>query len=187
MKLLIMGPPGVGKGTQAKKIKLHFNIFHLSTGKVLRNEISKKTEIGLKSSAFIDRGELVPDYILLGIVKKYISEKQYLNGFIFDGFPRTLAQAEGLDKILNDYNQKLDAVISLNADKDELINRLIIRSKDSGRSDDNLSIIKNRQKIYWEQTSPLLEYYRSKQILKEINGVGEILQITNDIINSIKS
>ena len=136
---------------------------------------------------FIDKGELVPDHILLRIVKKYISKKEYLNGYILDGFPRTLPQAKGLYKILNDSDQKLNAVISLNADKDELINRLILRSKDSGRSDDNLDIIKNRQKIYWEQTSPLLEYYRSKQILKEINGVGEISEITKLIIQSIKN
>ena len=187
MRLLIMGPPGVGKGTQAKKLKLYFDIYHLSTGKVLRDEINKKTEIGLKSSVFIDKGELVPDHILLRIVKKYISKKEYLNGYILDGFPRTLPQAKGLYKILNDSDQKLNAVISLNADKDELINRLILRSKDSGRSDDNLDIIKNRQKIYWEQTSPLLEYYRSKQILKEINGVGEISEITKLIIQSIKN
>ena len=110
-----------------------------------------------------------------------------MNGYVLDGFPRTLPQAEGFDKILNDSDQKLNAVVSLNADKDELINRLLLRSKDSGRSDDNFDIIKNRQKIYWEQTSPLLEYYRSKQILKEINGVGEISEITNLIIQSIKN
>ena len=180
-----MGPPGVGKGTQAKKLKQYFDIYHLSTGKFLRNEINKKTEIGLKSSVFIDRGDLVPDDILLKIVEKYISEREYLNGYIIDGFPRTLPQAEGFNKILIDSGQKLDAVVSLYAEEKELVDRLILRSKNSGRSDDNLDIIKNRQKIYWQQTSPLLEYYRSKQILKEINGVGEIPQITKLIIRSI--
>tara|TARA_B100001996_G_scaffold377554_1_gene360346 strand:+ start:438 stop:986 length:549 start_codon:yes stop_codon:yes gene_type:complete len=182
-----MGPPGVGKGTQAKKLKSYFNIYHLSTGKVLRNEINKKTEIGVISSTFIDKGELVPDHILLKIVKKHISKKEYFNGYILDGFPRTITQAKGLDRILSVSDQKLNAVVSLKADKEELISRLILRSKKSTRSDDNLETIKNRQKIYWEQTSPLLEYYRSKQILKQINGVGEISEITNLIIQSIKS
>ena len=180
-----MGPPGVGKGTQAKNLSIYFKISHLSTGEILREEINKKTEIGLKSAKFIDKGQLVPDNILLNIVKIYISKKEYLNGYILDGFPRTIPQAEGLDKILFDFNQKLNLVINLKADEEELVNRLSLRSKVDGRSDDNPKTIKNRQKIYWEQTAPLLEYYRSKQILKEINGVGDISKITNLIIQSI--
>ena len=108
-----MGHPGVGKGTQAKNLSIYFNISHLSTGEILREEINKKTEIGLKSAKFIDKGQLVPDNILLNIVKIYISKKEYLNGYILDGFPRTIPQAEGLDKILFDFNQQLNLVINL--------------------------------------------------------------------------
>ena len=186
MKLLIMGPPGVGKGTQAKKIIEFYNIVHISTGSLLRYEIRKKSDIGIEAAEFIDKGNLVPDKTLLAIVKKRLSEQDCDKGYILDGFPRTINQALGLEKILEKMGTSLDLAISLHAEKDELITRLIKRGFESGRSDDNVKIIKERQKIYWEQTSPLLDFYKKKNILNNISGLGEIDVITTRILKVVE-
>ena len=171
MRLVFLGPPGVGKGTQASAICNHFNILHLSTGDILRSEIENKSDIGLEAKSFMDQGELVPDTILLKI--------------ILDGFPRTIPQADGLNQILLEQKQSLDVVVSLDANEEELVNRLIKRSLDSGRSDDSPDIIKQRQRVYWKQTAPLLEYYKNLNLLKNVNGIGEIEQITERILKAI--
>jgi len=181
-----MGPPGVGKGTQAACIEKHFNIIHLSTGEILRDEIERNTRIGKQAKGFIDLGQLVPDPILLDIIEIRLVHDDCKNGFLLDGFPRTLPQAIGLDKILRDCHQKLDCAISLKADEDELVGRLVLRGKELGRSDDTKEIIKKRQNIYWEQTAPLIDFYRGKGFLKEVNGIGEIPEITNRILEAIK-
>tara|TARA_B100000941_G_C28398036_1_gene496488 strand:+ start:386 stop:946 length:561 start_codon:yes stop_codon:yes gene_type:complete len=186
MKLLIMGPPGVGKGTQAKLIKDALNITHLSTGEILRTKIKAESQVGVIAKSFIDRGHLVPDEILINIVKDRLSKPDCTNGYLLDGFPRTLAQAEGFDKILYHEGHHLDFVISLSADESELVKRLIDRRKHSGRSDDMPEIILNRQKIYWEQTAPLLDFYRKKDILIDVNGLGKISEITNRILQKLK-
>ena len=183
MRLLIMGPPGVGKGTQAKNIKTELNILHLSTGEILRKEISKKTEVGNEAKIYIDKGCLVPDKILLNIMRDRLSKPDCSKGYILDGFPRTIIQASGLDDIMDSLNETLDIAISLTADKNELVKRLISRGEESGRSDDSETIIRNRQKIYWKQTAPLLDYYQSKGILKNVDGLGSILEITKRILN----
>jgi len=186
MRILIMGPPGVGKGTQAACIEKHFNIIHLSTGEILRDEIERNTRIGKQAKGFIDLGQLVPDPILLDIIEIRLVHDDCKNGFLLDGFPRTLPQAIGLDKILRDCHQELDCAISLKADEDELVGRLVLRGKELGRSDDTKEIIKKRQNIYWEQTAPLIDFYRGKGFLKEVNGIGEIPEITNRILEAIK-
>ena len=186
MRLSIMGPPGVGKGTQAKRIKNALNITHLSTGEILRLKIKAESKVGVIAKSFIDKGHLVPDEILIKIVKDRVARPDCSNGYLLDGFPRTLAQAEGLEKILYNEGHRLDFVISLVADESELVKRLINRKKESGRSDDNPKIIRNRQKIYWEQTAPLLEFYRKKDILININGLGEISEITKRILQNLK-
>lgn len=186
MKLLIMGPPGVGKGTQANRIKNTLNILHLSTGDILRDEIKINSNIGIKAKMYMDDGMLVPDSVLLQIVQQKISEPICDNGYLLDGFPRTIPQADGLEKIMQSINHKLDYAISLSANTDELIERLIKRGEESGRNDDTPEIIKNRQKIYWEQTAPLLEYYGEKGILKDVDGLGTISEITNRILEIIK-
>ena len=186
MKLLIMGPPGVGKGTQANRIKNTLNILHLSTGDILRDEIKINSNIGIKAKMYMDDGMLVPDSILLQIVQQKISEPICDNGYLLDGFPRTIPQADGLEKIMQSINHKLDYAISLSANTDELIERLIKRGEESGRNDDTPEIIRNRQKIYWEQTAPLLEYYGEKGILKDVDGLGTISEITNRILEIIK-
>jgi len=186
MRILFMGPPGVGKGTQAARIEKHYNIIHLSTGEILRDEIEENTKIGKQAKGFIDLGQLVPDLILLDIIEHRLIHDDCKNGFLLDGFPRTLPQATGLDKILTNCHQELDCAISLKANEDELVSRLVLRGKELGRSDDSKEIIKKRQKIYWEQTAPLIDFYRGKGLLKEVNGIGEIPEITNRILEAIK-
>lgn len=186
MRLIFLGPPGVGKGTQAKRICEHYNIIHLSTGDILRSEITAKTEIGEKAKAFIDAGELVPDDVLLGMMNNRLKKDDVQSGYLLDGFPRTIPQADGLNKIMDDLSHSLNCALSLTADADELVQRLINRGKDSGRSDDTPEIIRQRQKIYWKQTAPLLDFYREKNLLKEIDGIGEIPEITDRILRILK-
>ena len=186
MKLLIMGPPGVGKGTQASHIKSKLNIAHLSTGDILRTEIEKKTDTGVQAKLYMDAGKLVSDQVLLDIIQDRIKNPDCDGGYLLDGFPRTLPQAVGLEKIMESINHTLDRVISLTADEDELVERLIKRGVESGRSDDTPDVIRNRQKIYWEQTAPLLDFYQKKGILKDVDGLGEISEITKRILTVLK-
>ncbi len=180
-----MGPPGVGKGTQARILAKKLNITHLSTGEILRSEIQKNTQIGKIARSYIDYGNLVPDGFILDIISDKISDKISYSGYLFDGFPRTIPQAIGFDAFLTKNSHSLSAAINLKADEDELIKRILERGKVSGRSDEAVEIVKKRQKIYWEQTAPLIEYYQNKNILKDIDGVGNIEQITNRILEVI--
>ena len=186
MKLLIMGPPGVGKGTQAKIIKDKLRIAHISTGELLREEIAEKTEVGIVAEEYIDQGKLVPDNFLFTIVNEKLGKPDCRNGYILDGFPRTLNQANGLEKIMDSFNHSLDGAISLYADEDALVERLVKRGENSGRSDDTSNIIRNRQKIYWQQTAPLLDFYEERGLLDNVNGLGEIEEITDRILTVIR-
>ena len=159
MKLLIMGPPGVGKGTQAKIIKDKLGIAHISTGELLRQEIAEKTEVGKVAKKYIDQGKLVPDNFLFAIVNERLGQPDCRDGYILDGFPRTLNQANGLEKIMGSFNHSLERAISLYADEDALVERLVKRGEDSGRSDDTSNIIRNRQKIYWPIDFLSVSYY----------------------------
>ena len=181
-----MGPPGVGKGTQAKIIKDKLGIIHLSTGEILRNEIAKNTDIGKIAKTFIDAGKLVPDKFLLDIIRKKIANPDYLNGYLLDGFPRTINQAIGLNIINKTHNNNLHAAINLTANEDELFKRILKRKKlDPNRSDDKLSIVKKRQQVYWNQTSPLIDFYMKMGILKNINALGAIEEVTKAILKVI--
>tara|TARA_B100001250_G_scaffold361530_1_gene339643 strand:+ start:263 stop:823 length:561 start_codon:yes stop_codon:yes gene_type:complete len=186
MNILIIGPPGVGKGTQAKLIKNKLKLIHISTGELLRAEIAKQTKIGIKAKYFIDKGEFVPDKTVLKIIETKFNQINYSRGYILDGFPRTLHQAIGLDRILITLKQKLNFAISLIAKDKILEERLLKRSKKDNRSDDMPSIIKKRQKIYWNQTAPILKFYKNMGILKEINGLGKIDDITRRILDTLK-
>ena len=181
-----MGPPGVGKGTQAAILKNHFKIPHLSTGEILRKEIALNSDIGNISKEYIDNGLFVPDNILIEIIENYLQSSNCQDGYILDGYPRNLQQVEDLRSLLTKLNQFIDVAISLTAEKKEVINRLITRSKDSGRSDDAIEIISKRQDVYWNQTAPIIKYYRKKGILKEVDGLGSIEEITERIIKVIK-
>jgi adenylate kinase len=182
LKLILLGPPGVGKGTQAIRLKDHFNIIHLSTGVILRGEMAKSSSIGIQAKEFINAGKLVPDEILLKMMNNRLRESECKSGYILDGFPRTIPQAKGLENILMELGHKLNAVISITADQDELVRRLVIRAKDSGRSDDTESVIQERQKVYWNQTAPLIQYYEDNNLLKSVDGIGSIEHITDRIL-----
>ena len=185
MHLIFLGPPGVGKGTQAKKICDHYKIIHLSTGEILRKEISDKSEVGNQAKTYIDNGNLVPDNVILRIIENRLEANDAQYGYLLDGFPRTINQAEGLQKIMLQLKHKINSVISLTANEEELILRLINRGKDSGRSDESPEIIRHRQKVYWRQTAPLLEYYSEKKVLKKVDGLGNITDITKRILETI--
>ena len=183
MHLIFLGPPGVGKGTQAKRVCNYYNIIHLSTGEILRAEMVVESEIGQKAKSYIDNGKLVPDEVLLDIMDNRLKKDDAQKGYLLDGFPRTTPQAEGLDGIMKNICHALDGAISLTADEDELVQRLVNRGLESGRSDDTPEVIRERQKVYWNQTAPLLEFYQQKNLLKVVNGLGDIPKITERILD----
>ena len=185
MHLIFLGPPGVGKGTQAKKVCEHYKIIHLSTGEILRKEISEKSEVDNQAKTYIEKGNLVNDNVILRIIENRLKANDAQHGYLLDGFPRTINQAEGLQKIMLQLKHKINSVISLTANEEELILRLINRGKDSGRSDESPEIIRHRQKVYWRQTAPLLEYYNEKKVLKKVDGLGNITDITKRILETI--
>ena len=180
-----MGPPGVGKGTQASILKGHFNVPHLSTGEILRKEIALNTSVGKISKKYIDRGLFVPDDILIEIIEERLKNPDSQQGYILDGYPRNLQQVDDLNELLKKLNQNINVAISITAGKKELINRLVKRKKDSGRSDDNVGIISKRQDIYWNQTAPIIGHYKKVNLLKEVNGLGSIEEVTQRIIKVI--
>ena len=176
MRIILFGPPGCGKGTQAIFISESLSIPHLSTGDMLRSAVSSGTEIGLKAKKIMESGGLVSDEIVLSIVKEQITKNDCKNGFILDGFPRTVNQAEQLDSLLST-NNKLDCVLRIKVDEEEIIKRLIER----GREDDKPEIITNRFKTYNLETQPLIPFYEEKKILFDINGMQEIEKVSEDI------
>lgn len=182
--LIIFGAPGAGKGTQAKKIQNQYNIIHYSTGDILRTAIKNKTKLGLKASEFMNKGEYVPDEVVIGIINKSIEKRTKLSGFIFDGFPRTVEQAKALDILMDKFNETITMAIHIDVDENILIDRLAKRASKENRLDDkNTSIIKNRIFQYKQKTIPVIDYYRQKKILKKINGNGTIDEIFNNINN----
>ena len=178
-----MGPPGAGKGTQAKILSDKYNLVHLSTGDILRNEIANQTNIGLDAKNYMDQGLLVPDEVLLSMMENTLTNLKE-SGIILDGFPRTIPQAEGLDAIFKKLNLNIDMVINISVDKEILINRLIKRAEDSGRSDDTKEVIVNRQNVYLELTAPLLEFYKNEVI--NVDGDGTIEEVTKRVLAAIQ-
>lgn len=175
MKLILFGPPGAGKGTQAKKISSHYNIPHLSTGNIFRYNIKNQTELGKKVKSILDAGELVPDETVVDLVVDELQNDKYNNGYILDGFPRTIPQAEALDDFLDSQDDGIDLFLTLSVPQEELINRIL--SREDGRSDDTPEKIKTRLEVYFNETEPVLNYYKKQGIVKEINGMGSIDEI----------
>ena len=176
MRIILFGPPGCGKGTQATFISASLSVPHLSTGDMLRSSVSSGSEIGLKAKKIMESGGLVSDEIVFSIVQERIAKNDCKKGFILDGFPRTVNQAKKLDLLLND-NYKLDCVLRIKVNEEEIIKRLIVRARD----DDKPDIIKNRFKTYNSETEPLIPFYEERKILININGMQEIKKVSEDI------
>jgi adenylate kinase len=186
LNIVLFGPPGSGKGTQAENIIGKYGLKHLSTGDLLRAEIAGQTGLGLKAKKIMDKGELVPDNVVVGMIEKRITSGKDTKGFIFDGFPRTVAQAEALDEMLASKKTGITLMISLDVKRQELINRLLKRGQDHGRSDDNLETIENRIKVYEDQTTPVMEYYERQGKARKIDGIGSIGEIFERIVKVIE-
>ena len=181
MKLLFMGPPGAGKGTQAKVIAAELGVPTVSTGDILRASIKNGTKMGLEAKAFMEAGKLVPDEVVIGIIEDRLRQDDASGGFILDGFPRTLQQANALKSTLAAMGRTLDAAVNLAVGSEELVNRLLDRARKEGRADDTEPVIKQRLKTYEDQTRPLIDYYRSEGLLKEVEGLGSLEEITGRI------
>ncbi len=185
LNLVIFGPPGSGKGTQSAKIAEKYRVTHLSTGYLLREEMEQDTPLGKEVRKYIDKGLLVPDEIVLREIKQQINGQKEIPGFIFDGFPRTINQAEAFDRMLDINGTPICLVISVEVDEEELFNRLMGRSEDSGRSDDSDEIIKRRLEVYKEQTLPLISYYKAQGKIAAIKGMDPVEQVFGKICHAI--
>lgn len=188
MRLILLGPPGAGKGTQAQRLVERHEIVQLSTGDMLRAAVAAGTEVGLKAKAIMDAGELVPDDVVVGIIKDRVEKADARKGFILDGFPRTVGQAEALEKMLDEKGLKLDAVVELKVDEGILLSRIEKRAGETPggpRADDNAEALKKRLDVYRAQTAPLVDYFRSKGLLRTVDGMKNIDEVSRDIENAL--
>ena len=186
LNLILFGPPGAGKGTQSEQLIDAYNLKHISTGDLLRAERKAGTELGIKANEYIAKGELVPDEVVVGMVRNFMKEHSSSKGFIFDGFPRTTPQAEALDNLLAEFGAKIDVVLGLEVNEDELVKRLLLRGETSGRADDQSEeTIRNRFKEYQTKTLPLMDYYTKKNSYVGVNGMGEIDHIQSSLREEI--
>lgn len=186
-RLLIVGPPGAGKGTQAEKIAEHYGVPAVSTGDIFRANIKNGTELGQEVQAITERGELVPDELTNKIVADRLDQEDARAGFLLDGYPRTVQQAEALDSVLAQQRHILDAVLLLEADTDEVVQRLLKRAQEQGRADDTEDVIRHRQDVYLAQTSPLVELYGDRGILVRVDGLGEIDEVATRIQSALEN
>jgi adenylate kinase len=185
MRLIIMGPPGAGKGTQAKYIAEHFKIPAISTGDIFRANVTKGTPLGIEAKRFMDAGDYVPDEVTNLMVRNRIDEPDAEPGFLLDGYPRTLSQVEELDGMIKFTGHQLDAVVVLTVDQEEIVSRLLQRAQVEGRADDTEDVIRRRQEVYAEQTEPLIEVYRDRGLLVEADGMGEVGDVTERIFAAL--
>jgi adenylate kinase len=180
--IILFGPPGCGKGTQSDKLVEKYGLVHISTGDLLREEMRLETPLGIEAKSFMDKGQLVPDEVVIGMVDSFFEKNKYANGFLFDGFPRTVAQADALDKLLELKKTEIHRVIVLDVDEEELIKRLINRGKTSGRSDDmDEKVQRKRQEVYKRETLPVAAYFAKARKVSHVNGMGDIDEIFDRI------
>ncbi len=186
LNLILFGPPGSGKGTQAAKLIDKYNLFHISTGDMFRYELTNNTELGQLARSYMDKGQLVPDSVTISMLEKRVEDNPDVQGFIFDGFPRTITQAKALDKFLKGRGQEITALIELAVDEDEIVKRILLRGKSSGRSDDNdQSIIRKRISVYRNETSPVYDHYAVVDRSFKVEGIGSVDVIFNKICGVI--
>ncbi|KAA1425976.1 adenylate kinase [Nocardioides antri] len=185
MRLILMGPPGAGKGTQAKFVAEHFGVPAISTGDIFRANVSQGTPLGVEAKKYMDAGEYVPDSVTNQMVRNRISEPDADPGFLLDGYPRTLAQVEELDSMVAATGHQLDAVVVVVVDKDVLVERLLARAATEGRADDTEDVIRRRQEIYLEETAPLITVYQERGLVHEIDGMGEVEVVTKRIFEAL--
>ena len=187
MRIVLLGPPGSGKGTQAALLCEALSVAHISTGVLLREAVKNQTELGLQAQHYMDAGNLVPDSLMLGLIEERLSQSDVEHGFILDGYPRNLVQAKALDEVLSRIGQPLDGAIAVTVNQTEVIERLLKRAEQEARSDDGEAIIRNRMQVYAEQTAPVAGYYTSREILREVDGMGSIETVQQRMDAAIKS
>ena len=185
MRIILMGPPGAGKGTQAEVIARRLGVPAISTGHIFRANVSEETSLGLEAKRYIDAGDYVPDQVTNAMVRDRIAAADAKDGFLLDGYPRTVAQVEELDQMLKDSAHAIDAVVVLTVDNDELVERLMHRAGVEGRSDDSEKVIRRRQDVYNEQTAPLLNVYAGRGLLVEVDGMGEVDEVTSRVMTGL--
>lgn len=190
INIVLFGAPGCGKGTQAQRLKEHYGIEHVSTGEVIRDEIRRGTQLGRSMEGYISRGQLAPDEIVIGMIASYIADHKEAKGCIFDGFPRTTAQAEAFDAILEQHGLKVDIMVDIHVPEEELVRRILLRGKDSGRADDaSEEVIRGRLDVYHAQTAIVSDYYSAQGKYASVNGTGtmdEVFARIADVIDALQ-
>ncbi len=187
IRLLLIGAPGAGKGTQAEKLSAAYSIPAISTGDIFRHNVKNETELGKQAKAFMDRGEYVPDSLTNDLVRDRLSQDDAKSGFLLDGYPRTAEQVAELDSILEAQGNKLDVVVQLTADTDEVVRRLLNRAFEQGRADDTEDVIRRRLEVYEEQTAPLTSVYAGRGLLVTVDGLGEVEEVTGRILEALNA
>ena len=187
IRLLLIGAPGAGKGTQAEKLSAAYSIPAISTGDIFRHNVKNETELGKQAKAFMDRGEYVPDSLTNDLVRDRLSQADAKSGFLLDGYPRTAEQVIELDSILAAQGNKLDVVVQLTADTDEVVRRLLNRAIEQGRADDTEDVIRRRLEVYEEQTAPLTSVYAERGLLVTVDGLGEVDEVTGRILEALNA
>ncbi len=185
MRLVLLGPPGSGKGTQATLLKERLNIAHISTGDLLRAAVAAGTPLGKIAKATMDAGELVSDELVLELLEERLNAPDVANGYILDGYPRNLAQAQALDELLDRLQQRIDRALALRVDEDQIVERLAERASQQGRTDDSEEVVRHRMRVYEEQTAPVANHYANKGLLTEIDGMGSIETINQRLVDAL--
>jgi len=187
MRIVLLGPPGSGKGTQAALLRDRLGIAHISTGVLLREAVEQRTELGLKAKSYMDAGDLVPDDLMLGLIEERLGQPDVEKGFILDGYPRNLAQAEALDTVLERIGQPVDIAVSVTVDEAEIVDRLSRRAVEEGRSDDTEEVIRNRLRVYTEKTAPVAGHYAERGQLREVDGMGTVEEVHQRMLETLEN